>query len=119
MAKKMKEENDLPCIVAVVHPGHNSSGKSPFDEDLVKKYMEAVVRENGDSICGFFIVNRGLLGVIYGTAKTHGFNIKSIGAGDDRVSDYKKQIDYLFKDLLNHVHGISLNLKKGFGQHGD
>ena len=38
MAKAMKKENDLPCIVAVVHPGHNSSGKSPFDEDLVKKF---------------------------------------------------------------------------------
>jgi cytidyltransferase-like protein len=108
MAKKMKEENDLPCIVAVVHPGHNSSGKSPFDEDLVKKYMEAVVRENGDSICGFFIVNRGLLGVIYGTAKTHGFNIKSIGAGDDRVSDYKKQIDYLKKNGKDFPQDITI-----------
>jgi cytidyltransferase-like protein len=108
MAKKMKEENDLPCIVAVVHPGHNSSGKSPFGEDLVKKYMEAVVRENGDSICGFFMVNRGLLGVIYGTAKTHGFNIKSIGAGDDRVSDYKKQIDYLKKNGKDFPQEITI-----------
>jgi cytidyltransferase-like protein len=40
MAKAMKEKNNLPCIVAVVHPGHNSSGKSPFDEDLVKKYID-------------------------------------------------------------------------------
>ena len=98
MAKAMKKENDLPCIVAVVHPGHNSSGKSPFDEDLVKKYMEAVVRENPDLLCGFFIVNRGLLGVIYGTAKSHGFNVKSIGAGEDRILDYRKQIDYLKKN---------------------
>jgi cytidyltransferase-like protein len=98
MAKFMKKENDLPCIIAVVHPGHNSSGKSPFDEDLVKKYMEAVVRENPDLLCGFFIVNRGLLGVIYGTAKTHGFNVKCIGAGEDRELDYKKQIEYLKKN---------------------
>lgn len=96
-AKKLKEKNDLPCVVAVVHPGHNSSGKSPFDEDLVKKYMECVVRENPDVICGFFIVPRGLLGVIYGTAKSHGFSIKSIGAGEDRISDYKKQSEYLKK----------------------
>jgi hypothetical protein len=98
MAKLLKGGNDLPCIVAVVHPGHNSSGKSPFDEDLVKKYMEAVVRENSNELCGFFIVSRGLLGVIYGTAKKHGFNIKSIAAGEDRISDYKKQIDYLKKN---------------------
>ena len=98
MAKAMKKENDLPCIVAVVHPGHNSSGKSPFDEELVKKYMEAVVRENQDLLCGFFIINRGLLGVIYGTAKSHGFNVKSIGAGEDRLLDYKKQIEYLKKN---------------------
>ena len=98
MAKAMKKENDLPCIVAVVHPGHNSSGKSPFDEDLVKKYMESVVRENPDLLCGFFIVNRGLLGVIYGAAKSHGFNVKSIGAGEDRLIDYKKQIEYLKKN---------------------
>jgi len=98
MAKIMKEKNDLPCIIAVVHPGHNSSGKSPFDEDLVKKYMEAVVRENGDTLCGFFIVTRGLQGVIYGASKSHGFNVKMIGAGEDRESDYKKQIDYLKKN---------------------
>lgn len=108
MAKVMKQKNDLPCIIAVVHPGHNSSGKSPFDEDLVKKYMEAVVRENGDIICGFFIVNRGLLGVIYGTAKNHGFNIKLIGAGEDRISDYNKQIEYLKKNGSDFPKDMSI-----------
>jgi hypothetical protein len=98
MAKILNEKNGLPCIIAVVHPGHNISGKSPFDEDLVKKYMEGVVRENPNVLCGFFTVNRGLLGVIYGNAKNHGFNIKSIGAGEDRLLDYKKQIDYLMKN---------------------
>jgi nicotinic acid mononucleotide adenylyltransferase len=108
MAKVMKEKNNLPCIIAVVHPGHNSSGKSPFDEDLVKKYMEAVVRENGDTICGFFIINRGLLGVIYGTAKNHGFNIKLIGAGEDRISDYNKQIEYLKKNGSDFPKDMSI-----------
>lgn len=98
MVKSMKKENGLPCLIAVVHPGHNTSGKSPFDEDLVKKYMESVVRENPEDICGFFIVSRGLLGVIYGTAKSHGFRVKSIGAGDDRIMDYKKQVEYLKKN---------------------
>ena len=30
MVKKMAEENELPSIIAVVHPGHNKSGKTPF-----------------------------------------------------------------------------------------
>jgi nicotinic acid mononucleotide adenylyltransferase len=97
MAQVLKEKNELPSVIAVVHPGHNKSGKSPFDEDLVSKYMEAVVRENPGLIRGFFIIPRGLLGVIYGAAKEHGFEVKKIGAGDDRISDYKKQEIYLKK----------------------
>jgi cytidyltransferase-like protein len=97
MVKKMAEENELPSIIAVVHPGHNRSGKTPFDEDLVSKYMETVVKENAGKILGYFIVNRGLLGIIYGKAKELGYSVKSIAAGDDRIDDYKKQTEYLKK----------------------
>jgi cytidyltransferase-like protein len=97
MVKKMAEENELPSIVAVVHPGHNKSGKTPFSEDLVSKYMETVVRENAGKILGYFIVSRGLLGVIYGKAKELGYLVKAIAAGDDRIDDYKKQAEYLKK----------------------
>lgn len=97
MVRKMEEENELPSIVAVVHPGHNKSGKTPFDEELVSKYMEALVKESKGKILGYFIVNRGLLGVIYGKAKELGYLVKSIAAGDDRIDDYKKQSDYLKK----------------------
>jgi len=97
MVKKMAEENELPSIIAVVHPGHNRSGKTPFDEDLVSKYMETVVKENAGKILGYFIINRGLLGIIYGKAKELGYSVKSIAAGDDRIDDYKKQTEYLKK----------------------
>lgn len=97
MATFMKEKNNLPCIIAVVHPGHGKSKKSPFSLDLVRKYMESLVREKESLIKGFYIVNRGLLGIAYGAAKEHGFIIKAIGAGDDRVDDYKKQEEYLKK----------------------
>jgi len=97
MANFLKEKNDLPSIVAVVHPGHNKSGKSPFSEDLVSKYMEAVVKDNPGKIDGYFIVKRGLLGVIYGAAKEMGYKVNLIGAGDDRIEDYQKQADYLKK----------------------
>ena len=97
MVKKMAEENELPSIIAVVHPGHNKSGKTPFSEDLVSKYMETVVKENAGKILGYFIINRGLLGVIYGKAKELGYLVKAIAAGDDRIDDYKKQAEYLKK----------------------
>jgi cytidyltransferase-like protein len=97
MAKFLKEKNDLPSIVAVVHPGHNKSGKSPFGEDLVAKYMEAIVKDNPSLIAGYFTTKRGLLGVIYGMAKEMGYKVNLIGAGDDRIDDYKKQADYLKK----------------------
>jgi hypothetical protein len=97
MADELYKKNGLPSIVAVVHPGHNKSGKSPFDIDTVNKYMENVVRDNSKKIQGYFIVDRGLLGPIYGKAKEMGYIPKAIGAGDDRTEDYKKQADYLKK----------------------
>jgi len=97
MVDQLYKENDLPSIIAVVHPGHNKSGKSPYNEKLISRYMEGVVRDNPGKIAGYFIVNRGLLGPIYGKAKEHGFLPKVIGAGDDRIEDYNKQADYLKK----------------------
>lgn len=97
MCSELKEKNGLPCIVAVVHPGHNKSGNSPFSENLVSKYMKSVVEDNPGLIEGFFTTRRGLLGVIYGEAKKMGYNIRLIGAGDDRIEDYQKQSDYLKK----------------------
>lgn len=97
MVKHMKEQNGLPSIIAVIHPGHNRSGKSPFTQDLVSKYMESLTKNNPDIIKGFYMAPRGLLGVLYGRAKELGFKIKSIAAGDDRIEDYKKQADYLKK----------------------
>jgi cytidyltransferase-like protein len=97
MARELKEKNNLPCLAVVIHPGHNKSGKSPFDVETVKKYMEAVVRENQDFIKGFVVVTRGLLGVIAGAIRKHGYTIELIGSGDDRTSDYEKQVEYLKK----------------------
>jgi cytidyltransferase-like protein len=97
MVDQLYKENDLPSIIAVVHPGHNKSGKSPYDEKLISRYMEGIVRDNPGKIAGYFIVNRGLLGPIYGKAKEYGFLPKMIGAGDDRIEDYNKQAEYLKK----------------------
>lgn len=97
MVRKLMEKNELPVVLAVVHPGHNRSGKSPFDENLVAKYMEALVRDNPGKILGYFMNTRGLLGPIYGRAKELGYLPQAIGCGDDTVENYKKQSDYLKK----------------------
>jgi hypothetical protein len=97
MVREMGEKNELPAIIGVVHPGHNKSGKTPFDEDLVSKYMETVIKDNPGKILGYFMIGRGLLGVAYGKAKDLGYEVKAIAAGDDRIDDYKKQSEYLKK----------------------
>jgi len=56
-----------------------------------------VVKDSPGKIEGYFIVKRGLLGVIYGAAKEMGYKVNLIGAGDDRMEDYKKQSEYLKK----------------------
>ena len=97
MAKELKAENDLPSIAVVVYPGHNKSGKSPFNQDVIKTYMESVVREYPDVLSGFLIVSKGLLGIIAGEVRNLGYRIELIGAGEDRTDDYNKQVDYLVK----------------------
>lgn len=97
MVKELKEENGLPSIAVVVYPGHNKSKKSPFNDELIKKYMEAVVRENPEYLSGFLIITRGLLGIAAGEIRKRGYEIRLIGAGDDRLDDYKKQVDFLKK----------------------
>ncbi len=97
MIDSLMDKNGLPSIVAVVHPGHNKSGNSPFDSELVSKYMEGLSKDAPQKIQGYFIVNRGLLGPICSRAKELGYLPVAIGSGEDRSEDYKKQFDFLKK----------------------
>jgi cytidyltransferase-like protein len=97
MVTAVNEKNDLPCILAVVYNKYNKSDKCPFNEDMIAKYMENVVRENSENIIGYFTVERGLLGPIYSRSKGLGFIPKLIGVGEDVANDYKKQCEYLKK----------------------
>lgn len=94
MAKFLKEKNGFPTFIIAVHPGHNKSGKSPFKKDLVSQYLDDIAEKNPD-IEGFLIVERGLLGSAVAKLVDMGFNPHLVGAGDDRVSDYEKQIEYI------------------------
>lgn len=97
MVRHLEEKNQLPTILAIIHPGHNKSGKSPFNQDLINKSIEALVKDNPGKILGYFMTNRGLLGPIYGKAKELGYLPQLIGAGEDRIEDYKKQSEWLKK----------------------
>ena len=109
MAKKLKEKNKLPSFVVVVYPGHDKSGKSPFNERVIKQYMEAVIRDNPDDLVDYIIVDRGLVGSIINKLVGMGLEPHLIAAGDDRKDYYEKQIEYIKRsDLID-------NLPKDFG----
>ena len=94
MAKFLKEKNDLPSVVVVVYPGHNKSGKSPFNEETIKKYMDGVVRDEKE-IEDYIIVKRGLIGSAIVKLLEKGYKPNLIGAGEDRADYYTKQIEYV------------------------
>ena len=93
MAKFLKEKNGLNTIAVVVYPGHNKSGKSPFSEDTINKYMSGVVNDS-EEIEDFIVVPRGLIGSAIVKLLDKGYRPVLIGAGEDRVDDYTKQIEY-------------------------
>lgn len=99
MAKFLKEKNNLPSVAVVVYPGHNKSGKSPFNEDTIKKYMDGVVRDEKEVI-DYIIVQRGLIGSAIVKLLEKGYKPNLIGAGQDRTNDYTKQLEYVKKSEI-------------------
>jgi cytidyltransferase-like protein len=99
MAKFLKEKNNLPSVVVVVYPGHNKSGKSPFEEETIRKYMDEVV-SGEDEIQDYIIVQRGLIGSAIVKLLKMGYTPVLIGAGDDRTEDYTKQLEYVKKSEI-------------------
>jgi cytidyltransferase-like protein len=108
MAKFLKEKNNLPSVAVVVYPGHNKSGKSPFNEDTIKKYMDGVVRDEKEVI-DYIIVQRGLIGSAIVKLLEKGYKPQLIGAGEDRVNDYTKQLEYIKKsDIGDQMQDLKL-----------
>jgi cytidyltransferase-like protein len=95
MAKKLKEENDLPSFLVVVKPGKNRYGKSPFGEKMVSQYIEAVINEYPEDLAGYVMVERGLLGSSIAKLVDMGYQPHLVGGGEDRKDDYLKQIQYI------------------------
>ena len=108
MAKFLKEKNGNPAVVVVVYPGNNKSGKSPFSEDTIKKYMDGVVRDEKE-IVDYIIVQRGLIGSAIVKLLDKGYKAKLVGAGEDRMNDYTKQIEYVKKsDVGDQMQDLKL-----------
>jgi cytidyltransferase-like protein len=108
MAKFLKEKNGNPAVAVVVYPGNNKSGKSPFSEDTIKKYMDGVVRDEKE-IVDYIIVQRGLIGSAIVKLLDKGYKAKLVGAGEDRMNDYTKQIEYVKKsDIGDKMQDLKL-----------
>ena len=107
MIKTLKESNDLPCVVCVVHPGHNRSGKSPFSMET-QKQMFSHLAESYPEICDVVFCKNGFLGSSLNAVKDKGYEPECIGCGDDRKVDFEKQLDYLRKN------GETESIPKGF-----
>lgn len=108
MAKFLKEKNDLPSVAVVVYPGHNKSGKSPFREKTIQKYMDGIVRDEKD-VVDYIIVQRGLIGSAIVKLLEKGYKPQLIGAGEDRINDYTKQIEYVKKsDIGDQMQDLKL-----------
>ena len=108
MAKFLKEKNGNPAVAVVVYPGNNKSGKSPFSEDTIKKYMDGVVRDEKE-IVDYIIVQKGLIGSAIVKLLDKGYKAKLVGAGEDRMNDYTKQIEYVKKsDVGDQMQDLKL-----------
>jgi nicotinamide mononucleotide adenylyltransferase len=108
MAKSLKGQNGLQSVVIVVYPGHNKSGKSPFSEDTIRKYMDGIVRDE-EEIADYIIVPRGLIGSAIVKLLEKGYKPNLVGAGEDRMKDYTKQIEYVLKsEIGDKVRGLEL-----------
>lgn len=108
MAKFLKEKNGNPSVAVVVYPGHNKSGKSPFSEDTIKKYMSGVANSEKE-IVDYIIVQRGLVGSAIVKLLDKGYRTKLVGAGEDRIDDYTKQIEYVKKsDIADQMQDLKL-----------
>lgn len=95
MAKFLKEKNGYPSVIAAVYSGNKKNEKSPFSEETLKKYLGAVKDGHPEEIADFMIMNRGLLAVALGKIIEMGYIPHIIGAGADRMDDYKRQMNYV------------------------
>jgi hypothetical protein len=80
-----------------VHPGHNKSGKSPFQVSTIKTVFNNIPEETEGLIKDFCIIKRGFINDAIEKVREIGYEPMLWGAGKDRIEDYKKQLELNFK----------------------
>lgn len=96
MVKELYSVNKLPCVIVCIHPGHNTSGKSPLTIPTQKLLLDGVVAGSEGKIIGYVIVNNAFIGTILKALRPD-FEPVLWGCGEDRIEGFKKQLELNFK----------------------
>lgn len=97
MAKDLFDMNGFPCVVVVVHPGHNKSGNSPFQVSTIKTVLNNLPEETEGLVKDYCFIKRGFIYDAIEKVRELGYEPILWGAGKDRIEDYKKQLELNFK----------------------
>lgn len=108
MAKDLHEINKYPTVIVVVHPGHNKSGQSPFTLSTVKTMMSNLSKDSDGIIKDYCIIGRGFIYDVINKLRELNYEPILWGAGEDRINDYKKQLE------LNYKRDNELKLGENF-----
>jgi len=108
MAKDLFDVNKHPVVIVVVHPGHNNSGQSPFTISTIKTMMSNLSKDSDGIIKDFCVIGRGFIYDVINKLRELNYEPVLWGAGDDRINDYKKQLE------LNTKRDNELKLSDNF-----
>lgn len=97
MATDLFEANKLPCVIVVVHPGHNKSGQSPFSISTMKAMFSNISKDTEGVVKDYCFVSRGFIYDVINKLRELNYEPVLWGAGDDRINDYKKQLELNYK----------------------
>jgi cytidyltransferase-like protein len=112
MAKDLYDINKHPVVIVVVHPGHNKSGQSPFTISTVKTMMSNLKKDSDDIIKDYCIIGKGFIYDVFNKLRELNYEPILWGAGEDRIDDYKKQLELNFKRDNELKIGDSFQLVK-------
>lgn len=97
MAKDLYDANKHPVVIVIVHPGHNKSGQSPFTIPTIKTMMSNISKDSDGMIKDHCIISRGFIYDVINKLRDLNYEPILWGAGEDRIHDYKKQLELNFK----------------------
>ncbi len=97
MAKDLYDINGLPVVLVVVHPGNNKSGKSPFTVSTINTVLQHLPENSEGVIKDYCVITRGFIDDVMNKLRELNYEPVLWGAGEDRIHDYKKQIEHNFK----------------------